>query len=86
MRVFRRRPLACRQVVEMVTDYLEGVLSGPERGRLEDHLADCPHCTEYLRQIRTVISLTGQLTPDDLSPEMQEDFLAIYRRWRSETA
>jgi anti-sigma factor RsiW len=74
--------LVCQEVVELVTDYLEGALSRSDRRRFEAHLADCPHCTEYLAQMRVTIRLTGRLGPDDLSPEMQDDLGELYRRWR----
>jgi anti-sigma factor RsiW len=77
-------PLICQVVVEMVTDYLEGALSRGERRRLEAHLADCPHCTEYLAQIRATIRLTGRLEPADLTPEMRDDLGELYRRWRTD--
>lgn len=80
--VSRRRDLVCQQAVELVTDYLEGALSRADRRRFEAHLADCPHCTEYLAQMRATIALTGRLTPDDLTPEMRSEFSALYRRWR----
>ena len=82
----RRRPrdLACQQVVEMVTDYLEGALSAADRRRLEHHLAGCPHCTEYLAQMRETIRLAGRLTTEDLTSEMRAEFTDLYRRWRSE--
>lgn len=80
----RNRELVCQQVVELVTDYLEGALSRSQRRRFEAHLAGCEHCTEYLEQMRATIRLTGRLQAEDLSPQMQEEFTAIYRRWRSE--
>jgi anti-sigma factor RsiW len=80
----RSRPLVCQQVVEMVTDYLEGALSAADRARFETHLAGCPHCTEYLAQIRETIRLAGRVTPEDLTPEMRTDLTDLYRRWRSE--
>ena len=80
----RSRDLACQQAVELVTDYLEDALSHAARRRFETHLAGCPHCTEYLAQMRATIKLTGQLTPADLSPGMQEELIALYRRWRDE--
>jgi anti-sigma factor RsiW len=70
--------------VELVTEYLEDALSRQDRRRFESHLEGCPHCTEYLRQMRTVIRLTGQLKPDDLSPDVQDEFVALFRRWKSE--
>ena len=81
----RKDPLVCQEVVELVTDYLEGALPRAERRRFEAHLADCPHCTEYLAQMRATIRLTGRLDPADLSAEMQEDLGELYRRWRSDT-
>jgi anti-sigma factor RsiW len=84
--VLRRRPrdIACQEVVELVTDYLEGALPATDRRRLEHHLTGCPHCTEYLAQMRETIRLTGRLTQEDLTPEMRADFTDLYRRWRAE--
>jgi anti-sigma factor RsiW len=82
LRNLRHGGLACRQVVEMVTDYLEGALSPADRRRFEAHLAVCPHCTEYLEQIRETIRLAGRLTPEDLTPRMSADLTDLYRRWR----
>ncbi len=84
MRLLRRRDLVCQQAVELVTDYLEGTLSRLARRRFEAHLAGCPHCTEYLAQMRETISLSGQLTPEDLTPQMRDEFVDLFRRWQSE--
>jgi anti-sigma factor RsiW len=81
---FRPRGLVCQEVVEMVTDYLEGALSPADRRRFEIHLADCPHCTEYLAQIRETIRLAGGVTPEDLTPQMRTDLADLYHRWRVE--
>jgi anti-sigma factor RsiW len=82
--LWRKEELVCQQVVELVTEYLEGALSRSQRRRFEAHLAGCEHCAEYLEQMRATIRLTGRLRVEDLTPEMQEDFAALYRRWRSE--
>lgn len=83
--MFRRRPsLACQEVVELVTDYLEDALPAGDRRRFETHLRRCPHCSEYLEQMRTIIRQTGSLTPQDLSPKVQDEFLVLFRRWSSE--
>jgi anti-sigma factor RsiW len=81
---WRRKPFVCQEMVELITDYLEGALPASKRRRFEAHLAGCEHCTEYLEQMRTTIRLTGRLSPEDMTPEMREEFSAIYRRWRSE--
>jgi anti-sigma factor RsiW len=79
-----RRGIVCQQAVELVTDYLEGALSRADRRRFEAHLAACPHCTEYLAQMRKTIELTGMVTAADLSPQMADEFIALYRRWQAD--
>ncbi len=83
MTLLTPQEIPCREVVEMVTDYLEGALSRRDRRRIEHHLAGCPHCSAYLEQMRETLRLTGRLMTDDLSPEMQREFGEIYRRWVS---
>ena len=58
-----RRDIVCQQAVELVTGYLEGTLARAGHRRFEAHLAGCPHCAEYLAQMRKTIELTGSLTP-----------------------
>jgi len=85
LRARSRQPeLVCQQVVELVTDYLEGALSDQDRERFERHLAGCPHCTEYLAQMRETILLAGRVAPEDLTPVMRTELTDLYRRWRAE--
>jgi anti-sigma factor RsiW len=84
MRLLRPAEIPCQQVVEMISDYLEDALPARERRRLENHLAGCPHCTAYLAQMRETLRLTGRLVPEDLSPQMEQEFSDVYRRWRAE--
>ncbi len=78
------RRLVCQQAVELVSDYLDGALSRASRRRFEKHLADCPHCTEYLAQIRATIALSGRVRPDDLTPQMRREFIALFRDWQDD--
>lgn len=80
----KRRGLACREIVEMVTAYFDGSLPRAERRRFDEHLAGCEHCTEYLRQMRETIRLTGTLREDDLSEDMRQEFGELFRRVREE--
>ena len=77
------RPLTCEEVVELVTDYLEGALNEADRERFEEHLVVCGGCSNYLDQIRTTIELTGRVTLDDLNDETKAELLAAFRDWRS---
>jgi anti-sigma factor RsiW len=78
-----RDALMCRQAVELVTDYLEGTLAADERARFEAHLAACPHCTEYLREMRLTIAALGRVEPESLSADARADLVALYRSWRT---
>jgi anti-sigma factor RsiW len=64
--------------------YLDGELDPRDASRLERHLAGCPHCSEYLAQIRATIDALGRVDPDDLSDEAVDDLVALYRSWRSD--
>jgi anti-sigma factor RsiW len=81
---WQRNEVVCQEVVELITDYLEGALPRSQRRRLQAHLDDCEHCTEYLHQMRATIRLTGRLRSEDLTGEMREELTALYRRWRLE--
>ena len=80
----RKDELVCRQVVELVNDYLEDNLSRSDRRRFEAHLRKCPNCTNYLEQLRITIRATGSLQAEDLPPEVLDEFTELFHRWRSE--
>lgn len=72
----------CRDVVELLTDYLEGALSSDERERLERHIASCPGCEGYLDHLRTAIALTGRIQHADVAPDAMEELVDVFRAWR----
>ena len=76
--------LACRQAVELVTDYLEGALSRRQRRRFERHLRGCENCSRYLEQIRVAVQLTGRIAPEPLDPATRDDLIELYRRYRAD--
>ena len=75
--------LSCQELVELVTDYLEGALPEEERARFEAHVDPCRGCREYLEQMRTTIALAGRLEPAALRPEAEEALLAAFRGWKA---
>ena len=74
--------LTCKEVVELVTDYLEGALSTEDRLDFERHLVWCSWCRDYLDHVRTTIELTGK--PDEREPPspLREQLLEAFRDWR----
>lgn len=75
--------MACRELVELVTDYLEGALPPGERARLEHHLGQCDGCSAYLEQIRTVIRLAGRLTEQTIPVEGLDELMRVFWAWKS---
>ncbi len=75
--------LSCRELVELVTDYLEGALDERDRAAFDAHIARCEGCARYLEQLRETIRVTGTLTPDDLSPAAETALLGAFRDWRA---
>jgi anti-sigma factor RsiW len=74
--------MTCRELVEVITDYLEGALSDDDRRRFEEHLEDCPYCVNYLDQMRLTIATLGELREDSVSPETRAELLEAFRGWR----
>jgi len=74
--------LSCQELVELVTDYLEGALDERHRQAFERHLDGCDGCTEYLAQLETTIRLTGMLTVDDLSQTAEDALMQAFRAWK----
>jgi anti-sigma factor RsiW len=74
--------IACQELVEVVTDYLEGALSAADRTRFEEHLARCEGCSTYLDQMRRTIELTGRLTQDQIPERIRTELLRAFRGWK----
>jgi hypothetical protein len=72
----------CNDFVELVTDFIEGVLSEEDERRFIEHLAECSGCERYLDQFRQTIATTGELTPDGISPDARQHLLTVFRDWR----
>ncbi|HEX5250851.1 MAG TPA: zf-HC2 domain-containing protein [Gaiellales bacterium] len=85
MRLLRRRhDLACREVVELVTDYLEGALDDRDRERFTRHLGGCDGCAAYLEQMRVTLRVAGRLEPEAIDPVFRERLMQAFRDWEAE--
>lgn len=78
----RRRTLVCQELVEVITDYLEGALSPGDRARFETHLAGCELCDRYVEQFRRTILHAGRLRAQDLPDALAAELLDAFRGWR----
>ena len=74
--------LSCREIVELVTDYLEGDLDADTATALETHLELCPGCARYVEQIRETVATLGDVSSETLSTDAQAGLLAAFREFR----
>jgi len=74
--------LTCREMVELVTEYLEGAMSPREMAIFEAHLSVCPGCTAYFEQMRQTIRMAGRLTEESIAPQVRDELLQVFRNWK----
>jgi anti-sigma factor RsiW len=73
--------ITCRELVELVTEYLEDALSGEDRSRFEEHLAICDGCRVYVEQIRVVVEASGRLSEESLDSQARDALMVAFRDW-----
>jgi anti-sigma factor RsiW len=74
--------ITCKELVELVSDYIERKLPRRERRRFDRHLARCPWCTMYVEQMRQVVGSLGRLTEASLSPAARAELLGAFHDWK----
>ncbi|HET7266241.1 MAG TPA: zf-HC2 domain-containing protein [bacterium] len=74
--------MTCRDLVETVTEYLEGTLGAADRARFEAHVAECPPCRDYLEQMRDTVSALGRLPRESISEDAKRGLLDAFRNWK----
>ena len=75
--------LSCQELVELVTDYLEGALPPDDHVRFEQHAGTCRGCGVYLDQMRETIRLVGRREPADVSADAERELREAFRSWRT---
>ena len=78
--------IVCRELVELVTPYLEDVLPANQRAAVERHLAKCSGCRAYLEQMRQTIRAIGHIPHEPVPADVRDEVLALFRAWKAERA
>ena len=76
------RSITCKELTEVLTDYLEGTMAPEDRARFDAHLAICDGCVTYVEQMRQVIETVRELRPDDVEATASDDLLEVFRAWK----
>ena len=74
--------MACQELVEVITTYLEGTLPAGDRARFDAHLAECPGCCTYLRQMRETVHVLGETQAAAMPADEQQRLLDLFRDWK----
>jgi anti-sigma factor RsiW len=75
--------MTCKEMVELVTDYLEERLAPDERTRFERHLEICPGCQAYLEQMRATLRALGRLPEESISEAARTELISAFRDWHA---
>ena len=75
-------PISCQEVVELVTDYLEGAMTPEDVARFDHHLSLCEGCVFYVDQIRMTIAAVGRIVEEDVPPEVRDGLVAAFRDFK----
>lgn len=75
------QPLDCNELVELVTDYLDGTLDLHTRARFDEHLLGCDGCANYLQQFRTTVATLGRVSEDAIDPAFRDKLLDAFKNW-----
>jgi anti-sigma factor RsiW len=75
--------MTCQELVELVTEYLEGRLPADKLAAFEEHLKGCNGCNRYIEQIRITIQAVGTLTENDITPVAQQKLLHVFQDWKA---
>jgi anti-sigma factor RsiW len=82
--VTQPEPLSCQDVVELITEYLEGSLPPGRRLGFEEHVAICPPCRNYFGQFRQTIQVGKQIQEEELPPAVRDALVDVFRNWRKD--
>ncbi len=74
--------LTCKELTEIVTDYLEGRMPFGKRMSFWLHISMCKHCREYIRQMKLTVATLGKMPPEPIPPETREALHARFRDWK----
>jgi anti-sigma factor RsiW len=73
--------LSCAELVQLVTDYVEGALPAADRRRFEEHIVFCDGCAAHLEQMRATITVLGRVGEQELSTQAVDELMIAFRGW-----
>jgi anti-sigma factor RsiW len=75
--------MTCKQIVELMTDYLDGFLSPSLHARFEQHISGCDGCSAYLTQLKTARMLIGRTATEPVPEPLKAELMNAFRNWKA---
>ena len=76
--------MSCKELVDLVTDYIDESISDEVRAKFEQHLTECGYCNAYVKQMHLTVKLTKKLAESDVNKPVPDELLNIFREWKQE--
>lgn len=78
--------LSCKEITELVTDYVEGRMSLADRIRFQMHVGMCKHCRAYLRQMKVTVETLGHLPDEPMPEDVRDEMRKRFADWHAARA
>ena len=76
--------LSCKELVDLVTDYMDETIPDEARAKFEQHLSECGYCNAYVQQMHLTVKLTNTLSEPESPKPAPDELLNIFRKWKQE--
>jgi anti-sigma factor RsiW len=76
--------ISCKELVDLVTGYMDETITDEARAKFEQHLSECGYCSAYVQQMHMTVKLTNTLSEPEPSKPAPDELLNIFRQWKQE--
>lgn len=76
--------ISCKELVDLVADYMDEAISDDARAKFEQHLSECGYCSAYVQQMHLTVKLTNKLTEPEADQPAPDELMNIFRKWKQE--
>ncbi|MBI1279921.1 MAG: anti-sigma factor [Anaerolineaceae bacterium] len=76
--------ISCKELVDLVADYMDETISKEARAKFEQHLSECGYCSAYVQQMHMTVKLTSQLSESEGDKPAPDELVDIFRKWKNE--
>ena len=76
---YRLNQKTCKEIGELVSDYLHDNLEAQLRSEFEDHLRICPDCVAFMNTFRKTVSVMRSVRSEDMPDDVRRNILTFLK-------